>query len=128
MILNGGPDRLQHRYGGAPAPGSPTRSSRSTSIRKKCSPGLLSPGPRSRARDCRSSLILRSVSFPMIVAAARWLAVAQVLFAPLAAPAPLWLGAALVGYALVATALAAMPRLSKRPQDRKDELPEAASG
>src|ERR1700680_1313478 len=61
----------------------------------------------------------------MIAAVARWLAVAQVLLAPIVAPAPAWLLAALFGYALAATALTAMPRLSKRPQDRKDELPEA---
>jgi len=63
----------------------------------------------------------------MIVAVARWLAVAQVVLSPLAAPTPLWLGASLIGYALVTMALAAMPRLSKQRQDRKDELPEAAS-
>jgi diguanylate cyclase (GGDEF)-like protein len=62
----------------------------------------------------------------MIVAVARWIAVAQVLLAPLVLPIPIWLVAALLGYALVATALAAMPRLSKRPQDKKDELPEIA--
>src|SRR5580700_9774035 len=64
----------------------------------------------------------------MIVAAARWVAVLQVLLAPLSAPAPTWLIAALFGYALVATALAAMPRLSKRPNDnKKDDLPEISS-
>jgi diguanylate cyclase (GGDEF)-like protein len=64
----------------------------------------------------------------MIVAAARWVAVLQVLLAPLSAPAPIWLIAALFGYALVATALAAMPRLSKRPNDnKKDDLPEISS-
>ncbi|MBV8081735.1 MAG: GGDEF domain-containing protein [Candidatus Eremiobacteraeota bacterium] len=60
----------------------------------------------------------------MIVAVARWLAVAQVALAPMSVPAPLWLIAGLFGYALVATALAAMPRLSKKPQDKKDDLPE----
>ena len=63
----------------------------------------------------------------MIVAAARWLAVAQVMLSPISTPAPLWFMAVLFGYALGATALAATPRLSKRPQDKKDELPEATS-
>jgi diguanylate cyclase (GGDEF)-like protein len=64
----------------------------------------------------------------MVVAAARWIAVAQVLLAPITAPAPAWLIAVLFGYALITTALAAMPRLSKRAQqDRKDELPEMTS-
>ncbi|MBV8366988.1 MAG: hypothetical protein JO194_10895, partial [Candidatus Eremiobacteraeota bacterium] len=64
----------------------------------------------------------------MIVAAARWLAVAQVALAPMGLAAPLWLDAALFGYALVATALAASPRLSKKPQDnKKDDLPEISA-
>jgi len=62
----------------------------------------------------------------MIVAAARWLAVAQVFLSPIsAAQPPLWLIPALFGYALIATVLAASPLFSKR-QDKKDELPDLA--
>ena len=63
----------------------------------------------------------------MVVAAARWLAVAQAFIAPIGAPPPLWLIAALILYAIATMALAAMPRLSKRPQEKKEELPEVAS-
>jgi diguanylate cyclase (GGDEF)-like protein len=62
------------------------------------------------------------VTLPVAIAAIRWLAIVQVLLAPLGDPLPYWMSPALAGYGLLTGGMALAPRMLNKAPERWEEL------
>lgn len=69
----------------------------------------------------------RLLTYPLAVSLARWLAVLQVLFAPVATPVPTWFWIVLVIYAATGTAISFPSMRVRQALERRDELARGAT-